>query len=365
MRILVVDDSNDKIANIITAIRTISDSFVIDTVIDFVSAQRKLVETKYDLLITDLSLPLRDNEEKDDLAGKKLINEISRSWKLNSPDYLIGITQYEELLSDFSGIWPVIHYSPLTESWKDRIWEVVRHIQKAKSLAKPVYSVRPTIFCEGITDKRIVEEGCKIFCPELLERIDIKSEKGGGANWVARQIIVWAYSLHASDGSYIRSAGLLDSDSAGQDACEEIRRRIDNTSAQSQTFKIFRLTPSIAQHIVPFYQKGIQIPISLEEIFGSKFWEEANRRGWLEKRPDLNMIFQRQKDWDSYQQTLKEYLSMLGFTESQQVYLNRFKLEHKDDFCDYLIDLDIEEKREAFNGVRILLEEIRSYLLLS
>ena len=61
MNILIVDDDNDKIAKIVSVIKSVSEKFNIDTVIDSISAQINLKQNKYDLLLLDLMLPIRAN----------------------------------------------------------------------------------------------------------------------------------------------------------------------------------------------------------------------------------------------------------------------------------------------------------------
>jgi len=361
MKFLIVDDSYDKIAGIIAVIRSISADFTVDTVVDFVSAQRKLLKNKYDLMLTDLFLPLVENAEKDSNGGRKLVLELYRNPKLISPDYIVGITQYQELLTGFSKIWPVFYYEPSSDIWKECITETIGHIQKAKAIGTNKRTPLATIFCEGNTDKMIVEESIRLFFPDFTGRIEVKSDKGAGASWVARQIIVWAYSLHGKNGNYVKAAGLLDNDLAGNEAIQEINRKIDNTSAQRQTFKVFKLSPTYARHIIPLYQKGINLPVSLEEMLPYQYWQYAATQGWLEKRHEPVSLLKDSKNWNMLEQSLTEHLSTLGLTTNEQVYLNKVRSECKVHLCDYLLEQTEEKKKEALSCFKPLLDDIIGY----
>jgi DNA-binding response OmpR family regulator len=85
MNILIVDDNNDKIAKIVSVINTVSENFNIDTVIDSISAQIQLKQTKYDLLILDLLLPIRPSQEPVPNGGELLLKEITRNKTLKTP----------------------------------------------------------------------------------------------------------------------------------------------------------------------------------------------------------------------------------------------------------------------------------------
>jgi hypothetical protein len=365
MNIFIVDDSNDKIANVISCIREISPDFLIDSAFNYINAIKKLSINKYDLLISDLVIPIRENEIPVEDGGYKLINEIDRISNIQSPNYIVGLTQYPELKHKFSNIWNVLTYSSSNDDWKTVLRKIIQHINKTTSCnSQIILEKKPTIFFEGHTDEKIFKEAIKIFNPDIESKIIFKSENSAGANWVARQILVWAFSLlKDANKNYIKCVGILDCDNAGKSANMDINRKIDSTSAESTTFRIFKLKTNYARDLIPLYQKGVNIPITLEEMFNPNLWNYAEKEGWLELRQNPDSFLSDPKGWDKYNVTLKDHIASLGLNVNEQIYLNKFKDECKDDFCNYIIGLNDSDKKNALINFKKLIEDIKEYLI--
>lgn len=364
MNILIVDDSNEKIRNVVSVIRSISDEFAIESASDYVSAVKKLVTHKYDLMISDLLLPIRTKETPDYCGGMNLVKEIERNNKIHSPNFIIGFTQYEEHKEQFSKIWRVIIYSPSDEVWKNQLISLIAHIRKAKLHSSDKSITRkPTIFFEGNTDARIFKSAIEIFCPDFESQVDLRSESSAGTSWVARQITIWASSLIKKDGkTYLKAAALVDGDSAGKNAIDEINRIIGSSSAGSNTFKVFKLSPSYAREIIPIVKKGINIPVTLEEMIPHKWWKYALEKNWLENRNDPDSFLADPKGWDKYHFSLKQHIDSLGLIEEEKIYLNKFNERFKEDFCNYIIGLESDERKNALVNFEPLINDIKRYL---
>lgn len=364
MKILIVDDSIDKIANILSVINENSTEFQVDSVIDNISAQKKLSEQKYDLLISDLLLPIRENEAPIEDGGFRLIKEIDRNHRIKSPNYIVGLTQYDQHRDKFPDIWNVLTYSSNSDDWKICLVDIIKHIIKAGVHSDiPIPAKKPTIFFEGCTDKIIFREAIRIFYPDLETKIDLKAEKSAGVSWVVRQIVIWAFSLsRGPNGKYIKSVGLLDGDNAGNKGNEEINRIINISSAGSNTFKIFKLSTDYARNLIPLYIKGLNIPITLEEMFPPEYWKVASQKKWLEIRQKPDMLLDDPKKWNKYEMSLQEYLKSLSLSEDEEIYLYKFKNEAKENFCTYITSLEKIEKEAAFLNFKKLIEEISNYL---
>ena len=366
MKILIVDDSTDKIAGIVSAIHSLPGQFTIDTVADIVSAQRKLIAESYDLLVTDLVLPYRNDEEKDPKGGYNLLTEISRNDKLMSPRYIIGLTQFEEHLDKFSLIWRVVHFTPASNVWRDILQSLILHIRKAIGQKTPIPEViKPTIFVEGKFDERIIGSAIKCFAPGLDNLLTIKTDKSAGASWVARQIIVWAYSLKETNGEYYKAIGIVDGDKAGHEASAEITRKIDKDSAQSKTFKIVKLSLSHARHLISLLKKGVNIPIGVEEMIPPKYWKHAEQQNWFEKRQDPESFLEDPKQWNKYDHSIKTHLDSLGLTQDELLYLNKIKLTYKEEFWKYILELPDDERKIALECFKPLLSDICNYFGIS
>lgn len=290
MNILIVDDDNDKIAKIVSVIKAVSEKINIDTVIDSISAQIQLKRIKYDLLILDLLLPIRSNQEPVPNGGELLLKEITRNKTLKTPTIIVGITQFEEYKNNFSSIWKLLLFNDY--NWITELTQIIEHTERSNLFTSDLYKQKkPTIIVEGPTDAIIIRETIQLFKPGFLDEIEIKSQKSAGASWVANQIVVWANSLNKdSDGKLIKCVGLLDGDKAGIDANTEINRVIKSDSSSANSFKIFKLKPDYAKNIIPICQKGLTIPITLEELYPPELWRYAETMNWLEERNKMDVL---------------------------------------------------------------------------
>lgn len=363
MKILIVDDSNDKIAKVISLIRTVSEFIHFDIAVDFISAITSLTGTKYDLLILDLHLPIRDGEEPNFVNANNLLIEISRKKKLLSPNYIVCLTQYEERISIDYNIWPVVNYSAESNSWKTSILKLINHINKCQNVsANTVYS-KPTIFLEGNTDEIILKEAFRLFNNKALDSINFRSERSaGGASWVTRQIIAWSHSLSKdSAGNYIKAVGVFDGDTAGKEAIKEINRVVKTNAVESTTFKTIKLALKYATHLIPMKTRGCEVPICLEEMFDHDVWKEAQQKNWLELRQNPQQFIPKAKEWNSYEHSLKEHIDSIGLQDDDKLYLNTVKNDRKIAFVDLVCSKTEEDKKVLFKSFEKIVEDISNY----
>lgn len=364
LNILIVDDSNDKVANILKVIREISSDIIVEIVVDLISAQSKLINYQYDLLILDINLPVRDGEVPNLESGKNLLSEINRKSNIKSPYFIISLTQYSDECSQLSDIWQTVKYSPENIEWKTPVIELIKHILKCNIGSKSTsVIVKPTLFLEGKTDAKIITEAFKMFNPEALEKITIYTEKSAGASWVSRQLIVWSHSLRKNGTEYLKAVGLLDGDIAGKQANEEIKRVVKRDSAESKTFKVFKLTPNYAKHIIPIRQKGLDLPVTLEEMFCPDIWKHAQLKSWIELRKNAETLLTQPERWNKYELSLKDYLATISLTEDENLYLNTFKDECKEELAKHILALPNESKVIALKCFEDLVTEISDYML--
>ena len=362
MNILIVDDSIDKIAKIVSVIEQVSSNFFIDSVNDSFRAQLKLRYKKYDLLIVDLLLPIRVGEEPAHNGGELLIKEIRRKKVLIPPSLIVGITQHEEYESNFSSIWKLLVFNK--NNWDDDLKEIVEHSYRSRKYESKEIDVKPTVFVEGESDYSVIREAISLFHPDYIDKLDIKTEKSAGASWVANQVVIWAHSLYKINGTnqLIKSIGLLDGDEAGHDAIAEINRIIKPDSTGAGAFKVFKLKPDYAKDIIPLYQKGLVIPITMEELYSIDFWKFAEQQEWLENRSKPDSLLKDPKLWDKMSQSLGDYINSLELTESEKVYLRSFKLSCKEKAVKYILELPIEVQRKVLYNFKSLIDNMIMYL---
>ena len=180
---------------------------------------------------------------------------------------------------------------------------------------------------------------------------------------MANNIIIWGHSLHKrKNGSIVKAVGILDGDMAGIEAKKEVNRVIKSDSKKAKTFKIFKLAPSYARHLIPLYQNNLKLPITLEELFPLSIWEAAQKNGWLEPRKSSNMFLESPKNWNQMNQSLTEFISDLPIDKKLLIYMNKVKDENKKNLTDYISNLPLEKRKAALINFQSLLNDIDGYL---
>jgi nucleoside phosphorylase/CheY-like chemotaxis protein len=139
LKILIVDDDIKKVGKIIEQLRSVN--FInpddIDYVNDSVSAKKKLRVYNFDLLILDVALPNRIEEEALVDGGARLLNEIYDRPGYNIPLNIIGITSFDDAfigaLSSFhERLHHILKYSETETDWEQILTSRVNHIIASK-----------------------------------------------------------------------------------------------------------------------------------------------------------------------------------------------------------------------------------------
>ena len=127
-RILIVDDVQEKIRKISSSISEIEGINLssIDTVADARAAKQKLKENCYDLLILDIAIPSRIDEQVAKDAGIGLLTEIFERNIYKIPSAIICITAYEDIYSEKCDYldYNLMHFlycDPTSDNWLDQI----------------------------------------------------------------------------------------------------------------------------------------------------------------------------------------------------------------------------------------------------
>lgn len=290
--VLIVDDDLNKISSIITAIKKgLTEPISLSQASCVQEAIENLQNKEFHLLITDLNMPLKYDSPENDSAGLSLIKNLyKKKTKANVPMYIIGLTQYEELIIDLQGVWKVLHYDPSSENWKNSLRDLIFHIKLVKSRIN-VKKIE-TVFVEGVTDKTIINSGLLKFYPEQAKHIYIDTIKqGAGASWVERQLFIWAKSLvlNEGEGNYIKAIGLFDNDKAGLNAIDKLNSTIIPNSAESKTFTIKKCGYKYSPILKSINSKGISFPTVIEDLLSEEFWNYSKDNNWLVRR-NLNYL---------------------------------------------------------------------------
>lgn len=140
-KILIVDDTAEKIKNISNVLQKIPeiDLDSIETVIDARSAKMKLKKNKYDLMILDIAIPASQDKEVELNGGLKLLEELGERGNYNIPTHIIGLTAVVEIYNTAQKCFEkltltVLKYSDSNIEWEEKLMNGVKQfIDASKS----------------------------------------------------------------------------------------------------------------------------------------------------------------------------------------------------------------------------------------
>ena len=94
---------------------------------------------KFDLMILDVCLPLRDREDPREDGAELLLRQIQTKHAINVPAYIVGLTafseisaKYQEQFNQFG--WLLISYDSGSNAWAVNLTNTVSHISKNKQV---------------------------------------------------------------------------------------------------------------------------------------------------------------------------------------------------------------------------------------
>jgi nucleoside phosphorylase/CheY-like chemotaxis protein len=134
IKILLVDDDQKKLASLVHLLSGAGASReIIDIAQTGVQARSFLSETRYDLLILDVAIPMRPEDPADRVGGIKLLEEVAESGNYKLPRHVVGLTGFADLRNEFnerfySRLWILEHYQPAETGWADRLSALARHV---------------------------------------------------------------------------------------------------------------------------------------------------------------------------------------------------------------------------------------------
>ena len=360
--ILIVDDDFNKITHVIKTIKeAYSDILSVMQASNVHEAIENLKEKEVHLLITDLQMPLKHDDQPIDEAGEVLIKTIYRKKNIvNVPMYIVGLTQFRELQSSYQGVWKVWHYDSGLLEWKYNLQDLIKHISLVKSR---IYSNKiETIFLEGPSDKQVIKHALDMFFPTLSDSVSLETiNYGGGASWVERQLFIWAKSLNKRQGEddYIKAVGIFDDDNAGNKSVKKLYESIDSNSAEANTFSIIKNSHKYSHVLKSIRKKGILIPITLEELIDVNLWYYAKESGWLQRRSLSDIKIDTEVMQIDYKDLSKDVLLSHGFTEEEcLIVMHKFIDDHKKSFIHYACSLDENVKSHALLSIKYLMIEV-------
>lgn len=344
--ILIVDDDMNKIHNIISTIKEKikNEPLKIDQAICISEAKDYILKNKYHLLISDLQMPLHFGGELLPKGGEILLREIYRPRnKLNVPLYIIGLTQHVEFTANFNSLWKVLHFNMGKEDWKVYLRDLIFHISLIKDNLHQY--ILETIFVEGVNDYKLLQKATEIYFQDYVSSFKIEYvDFGGGTNWVARKIKLWAYSLNKKDNDQpLKAIGLLDNDIPGLATIEQLKVDIGENSAEWKTFSLLKTAFKYSPILKSIKSKGIEFHSTMEDLIGVEIWNLAKDNGWLELRT--------QDSFMGIDNVNMELLKSKGLTDDE-ILQTLYKV--KDDFKDKFTNLALENRDSLLNISHLL-----------
>jgi nucleoside phosphorylase/CheY-like chemotaxis protein len=139
IRILVVEDDQEKLRRVTLALTSAAGCSIdqIRDARDATAAKRLLRDEQFDLLVLDISLPLRSDQEPDRQGGLTLLEEVLGRDMYRRPAHVVGLTAYDDTAMLAEGrfrddAFGLVRYDPASEDWKDTIRRKVEHIIASK-----------------------------------------------------------------------------------------------------------------------------------------------------------------------------------------------------------------------------------------
>ena len=128
MKILIVDDSTNKIKDIYNVLLTfdcITESNI-DYCNDVMNAKTRLRLNKYDLLILDVNMPEEITSDSSEQSGFAFIDEIIKTDLFMTPSDICILTEYDNLKDEYIAkkldyYFPIITYSATSKEWENRL----------------------------------------------------------------------------------------------------------------------------------------------------------------------------------------------------------------------------------------------------
>jgi predicted ATPase len=259
-------------------------------------------------------------------------------------------------IDDQIGLLPVI--TPYIIGKNKEINELA---QKMKEFARIQQEQKcPTIFVEGLTDKRIFDKAMRLYSHKLKSMLEnnelvIKSDKSAGVNWVSDSLKAWVYARKP-----IKIAGILDSDEAGNKCKKELENDIKcKKYSQDQILKILQLQKP--DNLRSLYGQGIKIPFSLEEMYPFQVWEYAQKKKYLEVRDDMHMYLTKVPT----EKPISEFLRVdKKLPDEITIYcLKKVKFGAKEKLTNYLLRLPDDQLYDLLSNLKDIVTKLENHFI--
>lgn len=227
--------------------------------------------------------------------------------------------------------------------------KIKEELEKLKKNQNNFNTSIPTIFCEGPSDKELIEAALKECFSDQADKLAVlcSNDNGGGHEWVKDMIIAWSHIRPKE-----KAIGVFDSDEGAQRSLQKLDEQLKNAGKEKVAWLKLIRSPEIKE----CNRRRIKMPYSIEELFPENIWTHAENAGWLEDRPDLLQIYkfnQRNISFDDYINTTVPERHYRRITLKKIAADSKIKKA----FCKYIISLENNERRTALDRLKPTLEK--------
>lgn len=139
MRVLVVDDDSMKFGKIHQLL--VGQGVSQDDIVHVITASQAIDTLKssfFDIMLLDINIPRRFGEEVVRGGGLQVLRGLSRNPALIRPQYIIGITAYEDVIGEFGHqfteeLWSLVLYRESSDQWASQVTAKVSYIRAARA----------------------------------------------------------------------------------------------------------------------------------------------------------------------------------------------------------------------------------------
>lgn len=138
LNILIVDDSKSKLENVLDVLKPYTTKLTVITCGSVIAAKRLLTDNRYDLVILDIQLPLRDGGTPIKDGGLGLLRELHTRPNFQKPHCIVGLTEFDDILRNAmpsfdSELWSIVLFSHSTDEWAERLSRKLEYLIEMKT----------------------------------------------------------------------------------------------------------------------------------------------------------------------------------------------------------------------------------------
>ena len=196
IKVLVVDDSREKIRQYKEVFLGIGISWDnVEVALSSHRARDELKRTQYDLMLLDLALPTRPEDDPSQRGGVDLLKEIYERPRFHRPGRIIGITAFDNLSEQYGATFQdrlvsLIHFDKTSERWKVQLTHALKDLDEVKRAVAPVEYGKDVCIITALRD------------PELQAVRDLDYEFGDGRLLVNSEAFYHEGSVTVGDRGY-------------------------------------------------------------------------------------------------------------------------------------------------------------------